>query len=117
MHTPTIHQAFEKMIAQRAVHFTLQTSSGNVRYMRWRLKNNLAIPLDTKIKYLQLAGYRLDQFQYTEADLVNVIKFTIRTSEQARAFGAGFVLEKWKALNPIRTLSPGPAQPDIFADL
>lgn len=96
MHTQTIHDAFAEMIRKPAVHHSLNISGTHSRLMRWRVRHNFGISIDTKIKYLQRAGYRLDQFQYTDADLVSLINFTLRSGIQAKEFGPAYILEKWK---------------------
>jgi hypothetical protein len=95
MHTQTIHDAFLELIEKPRVHHMLKITGNHAGYMRWRVRHNLGITLDTKIKYLQRAGFRLDQFRYTDADILDAIKFTLRSGAQAKEFGAAYIFDKW----------------------
>lgn len=65
--------------------------------MRYALRHGKRITLDTKIKYLQRAGYSLEQFKYNDGDLINLVRFVLAASVQTKALGAGYILDKWKA--------------------
>lgn len=97
MHTEILHEAFKEMINKPAIYNTLKISRTHVMYMRWRVRNNLNITLNTKIKYLQKAGYRLEKYQYTDADLMDLVIFSFNVSKEARGFGAAYIIEKWKS--------------------
>jgi hypothetical protein len=95
MNTLEIDKAFEAMINERGVHRRLGISSANVRSMRNKISNGIAISTGTKLKLLQKAGIRQQDSTYTRKDLVNVLKFYINTSASARELGIEYVVDKY----------------------
>jgi hypothetical protein len=95
MNTQEIDKAFEKMINERGVHRRLGISSANVRGMRNKISNGIAVSTGTKLKLLQKAGIRQEDRTFTRKDLVFILKFYINTSAAARDLGPEYVVDKY----------------------
>jgi len=96
MHTETINHHFEKILNKRGVHQVVGKTSNAVRQLRYRKKQGENITLTTQLHFLQKSGVRLEQFQWTDKDMIALLKFYANTSEMARQFGPEYVLEKFK---------------------
>jgi hypothetical protein len=96
MNIQIINHEFQKVVNTRGIFQKLGVSKNVVAQYRWKLKLGIHISLDKKLWVLQKAGCRLDVYEYTDADLVRVIDYTIRVSQHTRAMGAAYVLEKFK---------------------
>jgi hypothetical protein len=96
MNTDVIDKAFSELIHQREIHTQLGISSGNVRNIRYKLAKGLTVSTDTKLKLLQLSGWRQDEEKYNRADLVSLLNFYAKTSQAARDQGPEYVIEKWE---------------------
>ena len=96
INTDYIDKAFQELINQRGIHNKLGITSEKVRQHRYNLNNGQAISTDLKLRLLQKSGWRQEKQKYPREDLISLIKFTIRTSQKARDFGAEYVLEKWE---------------------
>lgn len=96
MYIPAIHEAFCEMIQQPLIQRRMRISGHHARYMRWRIRHGKKISLEIKLKYLQRAGWRLDQFKYTHDDLIDLVRFVIKTGDRARQFGPSYIVEKWE---------------------
>jgi hypothetical protein len=95
-----IEKAFADLIHTRGIHTTLHISSGQVRTLRFNLKNNINISTDAKLKMLQKSGWRQDDKMYNRADLVSLLNFYKKTSQAARDHGPEYVIEKWEKSIP-----------------
>lgn len=96
MNIEQIHFAFSEVVNTRGIYNVLGVPKNNVAQYRWKLKRNIHITLDKKLYVLQKAGYRVEQFQYTDAHLLDIVKFTIKAAQNTRDMGAEYVLDKWK---------------------
>lgn len=90
-----INQAFAKMIATYRCHVKLGITANHVRLLRYQVKRGITISLDKKHRLLKRWGWKPDAAKYTDQDIIDIIKFTIKTGTQAKQLGAGYILEKW----------------------
>lgn len=97
MNTEVIDKLFNQVINERAVHLRLKhCSSAAIRNLRYRQKGKLCpVSHKKKIQVLQLAGVKLEHYEYTQKDMVNFLKFYNNTSQAARDLGIEYVLQKW----------------------
>ena len=91
-----IDKAFTELINKREIHTTLGISSQYVRTLRFKLKNNIGISADTKLKLLQKSGWKQDDKTFNRAALVSLLNFYKKTSQAARDHGHEYVIEKWE---------------------
>lgn len=94
--TSLIDKEFEIMVKKWRIASQLGVSPVMLRHLRYKVKHNRAIRLETKIKLLQRYGYRLESFQYGDRDLVAALKFYNQASETARSMGVEYIIEKFK---------------------
>lgn len=99
MNIEKVHAAFKEVIARPGIYYQLGIPKNNVAQYRWKLKRGVNITLNKKLWVLQRAGYRLESFQFTDADVIDAIKFAINASQATRNMGAEYVFEKWKNIN------------------
>lgn len=92
-----IDQAFAQMIGTYRIYKKLGISREHVKTLRYQVKQGITISLDKKHRLLRKAGWKMDAYQYTDHDLLDVIKFCINTGTSAKTLGAGYVMDKWKA--------------------
>ena len=92
----TIDQAFAKMIGTYQIHKKLGIAAQHVRVLRYQLEKGITISLDKKHRLLRQSGWKPDAAIYTHQDLLDAVKFTIKSGNTAKQFGAGYVVEKWK---------------------
>jgi hypothetical protein len=93
--TEIIDKEFDRMIHKERIHRKLGMDSSAVTQVRWKLKHGKPVSLDYKIKLLQRSGHRFDLPKFTHKQVVDAIKFALRTSEVAREMGAEYVMQKW----------------------
>lgn len=98
MHTETIDTLFSEVIGRRGIHRVVNKQLPAVLQLRYRHKNKGNVSMKTKLFYLQKAGVRMEHFQWTDGDMLSLLRFYINTSEMARMFGPEYVFEKWKSL-------------------
>ena len=98
MNIELIHQAFECVVNERGIYHKLKIPKNNVAQYRWKLKRGIHITIDKKLSVLQKAGYRLEVFEYSDHDLIEVIKFTIKSGQVAKELGPEYILSKYKSL-------------------
>ena len=91
----TIQEQFEKMMQQPKVYKLLGIPPAYVRKMRLKTKNGLYIRMETKIKYLQRYGLRMENYQYSLTDLVEVINYYNKASSSAKMMGVPYVVNKF----------------------
>lgn len=96
-----IDEAFKKMIIQRGIHAKLGVKSGLVRTYRYNLSKGINVSSDKKLSLLIKSGWRADDLQFSRRDLVSLLNFWKRTSQQARELGPEYVIEKWEMANNI----------------
>jgi hypothetical protein len=97
MNIEKVHETFSEMINIPGIYRRLKITKNNVAQYRWKLKRGVHITIDKKLLLLQRAGYHLDSFKYTDRDLAEAIRFTIRASNATKNMGPEYLLEKWKA--------------------
>jgi len=85
------------MIMRPGIHQALNMRAGAVMQLRYRLRKGERIRIDLQLRLLQKAGYRLDHQKWTDQDMADLLAFFIRSSEQGRQFGPGYIFEKWKS--------------------
>jgi hypothetical protein len=95
MYTAAIDKAFVSLISKRAVHNELGITSGYARRLRYKLANGIYIYLDTKIKLLKKSGWKESDFRFTEKDLVDVVRFTLRQGTASKEHGSEYIVEKF----------------------
>lgn len=95
MNTDVIDKAFSEMIAKRGVHNQLKIKPGYAQQLRYKLSNNIGISTDTKLRLLQKTGWRQDNRTFTQADLVNCVKYALKKSATAKEFGAEYIVEQF----------------------
>lgn len=96
MSISSVDKAFKEMISERGIHAKLGITSGLVRTYRYNLNNGISISTDTKLALLKKSGWSPDNTKYNDTDLVALLKFNNRTSQDARDHGPEYVVEKWK---------------------
>lgn len=96
MNVGIIHTEFERVVNLRGINHKLGVSKSVVAQYRWKLKLGINITLDKKLRVLQKAGCRLEVYEYTDADMVKAIEYTLKASQHTRAMGAAYLLEKFK---------------------
>lgn len=92
-----IDKAFADLLERKDADAVLGITKTNLYTLRSRFKDQGSITLDKKLELLKKSGWREDAAEYSRKDLLDAVKFTIKTSAKAREFGAEYVLEKWKA--------------------
>ncbi len=102
--TPAIiNKTFEKLLAKgsegRALRREIGMSHQACCYLRWRLKNYNDVRLQTKIKWLEKAGYDLGFTQaFTRAEMVAFAKFCqLPSQKKGLQLGHEFLLDQWIA--------------------
>lgn len=99
MNTEGIDRAFKKLINTDGIHKKLKVTAGYIRQMRYRTNtagvNTSPVKVETKIKLLQRTGWRQDDVQYTQADLVAAVGFALRQGAAAKEHGAEYLVEKF----------------------
>lgn len=96
MNIEKIHAVFKEVISIPGIYHKLGIPKNNLAQYRWKLKRKIHITIDKKLWVLQRAGYRLESFQYTDADVIAAIRFAIDAAQSTRNMGAEYVFEKWK---------------------
>jgi len=91
-----IDKAFNDLIGQSGVHNTLRVTAGHIHTMRYNLKKGIHISLEKKLRLLQRTGWRQPDTRYTQADLVDLLKFYSRCTTDTRKLGPQYIVEKWK---------------------
>lgn len=99
MNIEVVNTAFAGMIRKKAVHEKLGITANAVYQLRSQLKNGLNISIDKKLELLKKSGWKEEEVAYSRADLVRLVKFTLKSSAKAREFGAEYLVEKWEAEN------------------
>lgn len=96
MNLKQIDEAFAEVVRRPGIYHQLKVKKNNVAQYRWKLKRGIHITLDKKVSILQRAGFNMQVFEFTDKDMVDLIRFVFRTSEAAREMGAEYLFEKWK---------------------
>jgi hypothetical protein len=93
----SINEAFNKMIGTSGIHKTIGITAGHVKLLRHQVRNGIGISLNKKIRLLQLSGqWDPDERQFTDQDMIDLVRFVLASTEAARALGPGYLFTKWK---------------------
>jgi hypothetical protein len=95
MNSEVIDKAFQDMICKRGIHQVLGIDRNNVYQLRSKLRRNIPISIDLKLRLLRRSGWRENELEFTKDDMRRLVEFTVKQSKTAKAFGAEYILEKW----------------------
>lgn len=98
-----INRLFETAIAQPGIHKKLGITAKSVRMMRYNYKRWGRVRIERRVWVLQQLGIKLEAYQYTKTDMVELLKYYQRCSQAARELGIEYVVEKF--INSERKLS------------
>lgn len=101
--TPAIiNKTFERLLAKtkdgRALRRDIGMTHQACCYLRWRIKNYNDVRLQTKMKWLEKAGYDLGySHAFTKADMVSFARFCqLPSQKKALKLGYEFMLTQWQ---------------------
>ena len=92
-----IEKAFNEVIKKRGIHAIAGRSLNSVLQLRYRHKHYGNVSINTKVFFLQKAKWPMEQYMYTQKDLVSLINFYNKSSPAAKNLGTEYIIEKWKA--------------------
>jgi hypothetical protein len=95
MNIDNIDEAFAQLLSKKAVHKEMKVTANYVAQLRLRLRNDIPISTELKLKLLQKSGWRQSDHSYTRKDLLAAIKFTLKASAAAKAHGPEYLVEKF----------------------
>lgn len=96
INTDKTRQLFEAVISKRGIHHKIGKKGNAVRQIRHRHKTGKPISLETQLLFLQKAGVTVAHLEWSDKDMVALLRFYNSTSEMARQFGVEYVFEKFK---------------------
>lgn len=91
-----IDQAFCQMISRSGIHRILGLHRTHVKTLRRQMRLGQGVSLEKKLKLLKATGWDPGSHQWTDQDMMDLVRFCIKQSEAAKAFGPAYILEKWK---------------------
>jgi hypothetical protein len=97
MNLEAIDSAFHNILNKKKAGLTIGISSQKVARLRYSLRRGVRISTDYKIRMLQRAGWRQDDIQFSQRDMVEAVKFALRSGRSAQEMGAEYLVEKFKA--------------------
>lgn len=108
-----IHKTFDKLLEKgskaRAARRAMGMSSNTCCYLRWRIKHYNDVRLQTKMKWLEKAGYDLGKTDgYSRADMVAFARFcALPKNARGLKLGYAYLMDKWEATNARKTFIAG----------
>jgi hypothetical protein len=98
-----INKTFNKLLAKgsegRSLRRQIEMPHQTCCYLRWRIKHYNDVRLQTKMKWLEKAGYDLGYTQaYTKADMAAFARFCgLPSQKKSLSLGYEFMLTQWEA--------------------
>lgn len=97
MNSEVIDKAFQEMISEKGIETKLGVDRNYVYQLRNKIKNGVGITLDTKIELLRKSGWKENEARFTRAQMIDAVKFALKTSTKAKEFGPEYIVEKWQS--------------------
>jgi hypothetical protein len=95
MNIDLINKDFCSLISQRNIHKKVGKSSNSIRQLRYKFKNGIPITLDMKLHILQKSGWRQPDLQHTRKDMVEAVRFALRSNSVAKEHGPEYLVTKF----------------------
>jgi hypothetical protein len=99
-----VEREFKKLIFSRKGHHTLKMRRDNKAQMVLRIRRGGSVKQTTMRKYLQAAGIRIDETGYSDADMIELIKFVLKKNQFGKDLGAHYLLDQWKLIDKTKTV-------------